>query len=430
MTEHLSRGTVYRLFRGHLSTEDRERLLRHLMSCPLCQGRSSARAQKQPPSLATSTHEYDEPMKRAFAAALAADRAALQAPASTGNSVFFSAKKSLSSVEQLFEKSWACRYSDPLRMVELAKQALATVEELDPDEVGRALLLDFKARALAELANAHRVAGDLPLAGATMHRALRWLRSGTGDLTLRARVIDLLASLLAAQRRLPEAIRLTQYLGGLYEELGAGHMAGRALISTGVFLGMDARPEEGLCYVVEGLGRIDRRQDPGLARAAFVTVINLMTEAGLFSQARRTLWRCRLVDALPEDRLAQLHVLWIEGKIYAGLNEGERAEKALLKARRGFVRAEQAYMAAFVGLDLALLWVRRAQRGRVLVLLEEMLGTFRRLEIAREALTVLLVLRHALELPDESTERLCRCIGLAATLLTQLERQPAGHQIS
>ena len=294
MTKHLTPGQIRALFGGRLAHGEGEQLLQHWDSCPFCRFGNRLRAfgllaeETACPSIADSDSDYEAAIERVLSGFLGKKpKRPSRGDGLKGHEPQLQGSAEDGWVELLLERSRSFRHSNPRRMVEIAELAADAVEKIDPEILGSTLLADLTARTLAELANAYRVSDHLSLAEDTMARALRWLKRGTGDLLARARVLDLLASLFADQRRPTLAIRIVEHLHDLYEELGDSHLAGRALISKGVFLGFESRPQEGVACVIEGMRRIDRQREPVLFSSAVETSINLLSEAGFYSQARR-----------------------------------------------------------------------------------------------------------------------------------------------
>lgn len=106
----------------------------------------------------------------------------------------------------LLERSAALRYQDPAAMVAEAGRAAQLACVLPARRYGARVTADLRARALAELANAYRVADNLAMAASVLGDASSWAHRGTGDLRLAARLGDLSASLLSDERRFGEAI--------------------------------------------------------------------------------------------------------------------------------------------------------------------------------------------------------------------------------
>jgi hypothetical protein len=472
LTDHPTSTEIARLVRGTLPRECRRRLVAHLLAgCPRCARlaapalalnpgmlerhvrRAARRAGEKSSSAGSATtpcagdasdagdagdvedlgERYERPVARACAAALRRlrelerERRAATAPprpaavpgqGSTGAEL--PRLRGLLRVETLLAASWDLRYSDPREMLRLAELALFAGERLEQVRYGRATVADVRARVWAELANAHRVGDDIVRAELAMVRAVSWVHRGSGDPWLLARVADLMASLLADQRRFADAAELLDKVHAFYLRMGNLHLAGRALISRGIFAGYDNQPRRALALLLQGLDLVDVRQDARLAAHAVHALLHNLVECGRYRQARIHLWRSRSLFAQHGGRLSQLRLRWLEGRIDAGLGELERAERELLATRQGFAATGNPYHSALVALDLAAVWLRQGKTKQVRQLVEEMIATFRALRIAREAVAALLILRESCDRDEATLDR----VRTVAMLLTELERQP------
>ena len=323
-------------------------------------------------------------------------------------------------VEALLAASWELRYSEPHEMVRIAELALFAAERLEKVRYGRAEIADVRTRAWAELANAYRVTDDLARAEQAMARAVSWLHRGSGDPWLLARVADLMASLLADQRRFADAGELLGKVHQFYGRMGNLQLAGRSLISRGIFAGYDNQPRRALALLVQGLELIDVEADSRLAVAAVHAILTNLVECGRYRQARIQLWRSRPLFARHGGQLLGLRLRWLEGRIHAGLGDLARAERDFSATRAGFATAGSPYNAALVALDLAAVWLQLGKTRQLRELVEEMIATFRALRIAREAVAALLILREACDRDEATLDR----VRTVAMLLTELERQP------
>jgi hypothetical protein len=111
---------------------------------------------------------------------------------------------------------------------------------------------------------------------------------------------------------------------------------------------------------------------------------------------------------------------WLEGLIAAGRGEADDAERLFREAQRSFLEMDLPYTAALASLDLAALWLRQGRTEETRNLVEELLATFRVLDIRREAIAALLMLREAFQ-KDRATLALLRTV---ASELQRLEREP------
>ena len=445
MTDHPTPTEIDELVRGTLSGGSRRRLVRHLLrGCPRCSRllapvlaapdpeappapraiacESSTDSLDPPPGAAAaaaaaaaapSDTSYDQPIARACLVAVRGFQEIRRREAG-------SRLRGLVRVEALFAAAWDLRYDDPREMVRIAELALFAAERLDKQLHGRAAIADVRARAWAELANAYRVADDLAKAEQAMARAVGWLHRGSGDPRLLARAGDLMASMLADQRRFAEADELLSKVHRFYLRMGQFHLAGRAMISRGIFAGYDGQPRRALGLLVHGVELIDLDQDPALAVSAVHAMLTKLVDCGRHRQARIHLWRSRSLFARHGGRLSLIRLRWLEGRIHAGMGDLERAERELSATRLGFADASSPYNAALVALDLAAVWLQQGRTAEVRRLVEEMIATFRALRIAREAVAALLILREACDRDEVTLDRM----RMVALLLTELERQP------
>jgi tetratricopeptide (TPR) repeat protein len=308
--------------------------------------------------------------------------------------------------ETLMGRSFALRFTDPGAMLRLAELAAQSAEELDTEVYGAESTADLQARAWAEVANAHRVIGDLPQADRMMTRAVDCRSRGTGDARLLAHLSHLAAALACAQRRFDQAFRLLDIGYSIYIKLGDRHSAGRVLIARGLYAGYTGDPLEGIRYLVHGLDIIDRAQEPKLAFQALHNILLLRIELGEYEEARRSLQQMRPLYTRFNDELDDIKLRWVEGKIAAGLGEFEEAEEAFAESRDRLDRAGLGYRAALVSLDLVSVWLQQGRTGEIRQLVAELLVTFRAVGVEREALAGVLLLRDAVECEQATVELL------------------------
>jgi tetratricopeptide (TPR) repeat protein len=297
-------------------------------------------------------------------------------------------------VETLVEASQAVRFDDPHQMLEVAQLARRAVERMEVRYWSAEVVADLRARTSAELANAYRLTDNFRAAWKEMSQAIRGLSSGTGDLLVVARVATLTASLLAYHRRFDEVTELMDPLVHLYGQLGDRHLVGRALISKAAFAQYAYQHEEALRLALAGAELIDPEQEPALLVTVLLTILISTLEAGRCRQARILLWRMRAMGLIPNDRVSMLRFRWAEARMYAGLGDHERAERAFSQAREGLKKLGLVASTAVCGLDLAVLRVQEGRRAEAETLIEELIPVFCDLGIARETLACLLLLRE------------------------------------
>ena len=434
MGDHPTYEQLKAFLAGDLPRSEGGALVVHLSRrCPECRRRLAHLAARTlgllPSPASPSADLYDAALERAFAVArrqaqrvagerqdLARDLAAVLAAVDDHGVLESSAGRpgGWALAEELLALSRELRYRDPAAMVRCAELARLVVSTVDPAQYGAGPVADLEARVYAELANAYRVADDLGEAERAMALAETRRREGTGDLLLAARILDLTASLRNTQRRFAEALGLLRRAHALYLELGEPHLAGRALVSRGIYTGYGGEPEAALGFLLDGIALLDPGRDPQLAAAAEQGIVWFLADAERFAEARERLDRSDLRRAVAEEPLSLAKIDWLEGRIAQGLGDPAAAEAAFHTVRAGFLAAGQAYNAALVALDLAALWLRAGRTAEVRSLVGELVGTFRALGIGREALAALLLLEGACEherLTLDLVREVCRFLG-------------------
>jgi tetratricopeptide (TPR) repeat protein len=459
LSDHLTSSEVSDLARGTLSQAGRRRLVMHMVhGCAQCsqllapalalppgllekvnpgllgQSESSANDRNLVPAGEVAPDDairgYDGPVSRAFAEAMRCQRTldrerrrsseAQVSPTLRERVLDVGSLRGLVRVEMLLAASWDLRDSDPDEMVRVAELALFAAERLDAASYAYPVIADVRARTWAELANAYRVAEDIVGAERAMSEAESWRQRGSGDPWLVARIADLIASLRSDQGRFSEARELLAKVHQFYRRVGDHHLAGRALISRGIFAGYDNEPRQALALLCEGLDFVDLRQDPILAmRAVHAILWNLVT-CGRFRQAQILLRRSRTLLSQDSSPVFLLRVCWLEGRIHAGLGDIERAEIALQATRRGFDELGSIFHAALASLDLAVLWLQQRKTRQVRQLVDEMITVFRAKRVALDAVAALLILRATCDHDAATADR----IRAVVVLLSDLERQP------
>ena len=433
VTDHPSAEEFALFLSGKLSRQKRSDLLRHLVrGCPTC---SQVLASHGGPLPADVLEEaYEEVVARSVAqvsetakagtGALAILTSLLSGEKSWGDlsSPEIAGLRGLPRVQALLEAGRSLRHHDPQATLRFAKLARYAADRLSLKDFGARAVADVRSLAWAELGNAYRICDDLSRASRALNRAVYWSHRGSRSSVLLARIADLLASLLGAQRRFPEAFQLLMLVYHVHEKDGRPHLAGRALFSAGNMAAWDGLQGTALRLMRRGLDLLDHERDPVLVSQLLLAMITYLAELGRFRSARRLLWRCRHLFVDLGNELDLVRVRWLEGRIYAGLSDYPRAEQAFQETRSAFASHEQVYPAAIAGLDLAALWAQQGRLDEIHSLAQEMIATFRALRIAREAIVTLLILQRACL---NGSGQLLEIIDMVVTFLKDLERQPA-----
>jgi len=294
--------------------------------------------------------------------------------------------------EALLERSWTLRHEAPATAVELAHCAVQVAEGLAS---GGRELADLRCRAAIELGNSYRVADEFDSAEAALQRATELFLLGTKDDLLGARLFDVQASLYAARRYFDLACASLNIVADVYRRHGDRHLAGRALISKGIYTGYKGDAEEAVRLIAEGLSSLDAGRDPGLVSSSVQTRAWFLVDCGRFLEAREALGDLRNHDL--GGRVNELKVRWLEGHIAAGLQELDQAEQALRQVKAGFEEIGLGYKAALVGLELGAVWLGQGRLEAAEGIALECSDRFLALGIQRELLASILVLQKAAE---------------------------------
>src|ERR1700681_97063 len=156
-------------------------------------------------------------------------------------------------VELVLQRSFAARYSDPQRMITLAKTARVLADHLSVKRYGRKVVLDFRARAWVELGNAYRVANDLDAASASLGRAAACAKNGTGTPDLLAHILYRWSALLLARRALPESTEILKLVIPYFQQAGDRDSLVSALISLGLVFEHESEPERAVVVILQAL---------------------------------------------------------------------------------------------------------------------------------------------------------------------------------
>jgi len=129
----------------------------------------------------------------------------------------------------------------------------------------------------------------------------------------------------------------------------------------------------------------------------------------------------RLAEGLGEE-LDLTRLVWLEGRVRAGLGRDAEAQRDFEQVRRVFEARRLAYEYALVSLDLALVHLRGGRTAEVRTLAAEMLWIFRAEGVPREALA-------ALKLFCEAAEREAATVDLVRHISRYLERAQADPEL-
>jgi tetratricopeptide (TPR) repeat protein len=376
---HLSEQDFDDLWNERLEPAGRRRIVRHLISgCEECCARLLPEApeevswqRKRPPEDA-----YDAAIDRAWRTARkllprwnkeleqrdsALERGRTQGWATNFRESYY--RGFWARIEILLQRSFDVRYSDPAEMLRLARTAVEVADRGAPRAraYGDAVLLDLRARAWGELANAWRVNEHYAQAGSSFKSAHRLLDEGTGDLFLRAHLWDMESSLQRAQGRIAEAVQLLTEAHQIYAKLGESQLTARTLMRKATCLWISGKPLDAAHALRQTIAQLDAELDSQLLSIAQHNLVNALVDAGKFGEAGNLLLESGLRKKLADDPLNLLRLRWVDAKVLAGHGRLTDAERVFGEVRTGFHERGLFYDETLAGMDLAVVLVRQGK---------------------------------------------------------------------
>jgi tetratricopeptide (TPR) repeat protein len=267
----------------------------------------------------------------------------------------------------------------------LADLALSIAGRVPGEEGWRSRLQGY---AWAFVANARRVANDFDGADDAFVKAWELWEAGSSELLPGWRMLDLEASLRRAQHRFPEALTLLDRAVALCGDDKAA--AGRILLKKEHVLSQLGDFSGALAALDEAAPLLECTREPRYLAVLWFNRADNLYHLGRHTEAAELLPQVRELVKQQARELDLLRVLWLEGRILAGLGKTEEAMAALEKVQREFITAHDLpYDAALSSLDLAVLWLEAGRTTEVLELALGMAWIYASKKIEREALAAL-----------------------------------------
>jgi tetratricopeptide (TPR) repeat protein len=421
VSDHPTSEELEDFLRGGLPMEGTADAVRHLFRCRTCRSSVAPRAaelldapreRELPPQGDTA---YDRALDQALDRAFAAVREAASDP----RGVDPSRLQGLEGYRALLARSWSMRREDPRQMVELARLATVAAEGLDPRRYGEREVADWRAKAWIELANGQRVANDFGGADASLAEAARHLVTGTGNERLRARLLDVKASIEGHRCRFKAAFEALDSVAEIHLRRGDEHLAGRALVSKGLFKGYAGESAEAYELTRRGRALLDESRDPVLYVQALHNEIGLLVDLGRFKEARSLLW-LNLKRLQEQGRIGNIKLRGLWGLIHSGLGQLDEAVRELEEARVELQAAGLPYTAAVGGLDLAAVYLQQGRAADAERVIRESSRIFQSIGVPDQGHLAVLLLQKALEQDIASASLIRR----TARFLRRVEHDP------
>ncbi len=294
--------------------------------------------------------------------------------------------------ELLCERSYFRRFEDPRRVLHWARLAVLIGEHFEEPGSSREALADVRALCFAQLGTALRISGDLEAADQSMMTARNWMRRGTGNAELRAKIYGHLASLRTNQFRCNEAEHLYAQAAEIWRDLGKPHMLAKILIGQAIAVLYRGDPDSALSLLMEAMPKIDGSNDPRMTFAACHAVIRCQIELGQIEEASLRWVELRSLYSRLKDPILHTRGKWLEGRLMIGQGMISAGLKLLQDAREELAQKGLEYDAALVALEIAGSYMGLGRSEEVRRLLAEILPVFRNRKVERSALASVLFL--------------------------------------
>jgi transcriptional regulator with XRE-family HTH domain len=273
---------------------------------------------------------------------------------------------------------------DPPRAAHLAGLALRIAELAPGEPAWRSRLQGYS---WAFIGNGRRVAGDLRGAEAAFATAWKLWHAGggAGPVLAEWRLLDLEASLRRDLRHFPDALELLDRARAAAPRTELG----RILLKRATIQEQAGEVEAANSTLGEAAPLVEEGNNPRLRWALDFTMIVNLCHLGRYGDADARLPALRELTVELANQLDLLRVLWLAGRVAAGLGLTDQARATFAQVREDFAARRMAYDTALVTLELAVLDLDAGRTGEVRLLAREMAWIFRTQHVHREALAAL-----------------------------------------
>ena len=293
--------------------------------------------------------------------------------------------------ERVAAESVTLAANHPRKALETAELALAIASRVPGEQAWRWRLLGY---CRGHVSNARRVLQELPAADAALALAWKlWEAGAPGDRGLlnEAWLHSFEANLRRDQRRFPEALKSSERALAVDN----GELRGKILVSQANILKVLGNPEGSIATLEQAAPLVDAIREPRLAFGLRFNLLEDLCQLGRAEEAEPRLAEVRMLAERLGEPLDLARVVWLSGKVAAGLGKSAEARAAFEQVRQEFWHHQLAYDAALVHLDLSLLLLDEGRTGEVRQVAEEMLWIFQAQGVQREALAALRVFYEA-----------------------------------
>ncbi len=268
--------------------------------------------------------------------------------------------------------------------------------------------------AAGHLPNVQRVQGELVAAREGMEEAKLLHQAGADPWNLLdpGRLLDLEASLCRDERQPEKALTL------LDEAFPVSHSQGRILLKKGYILVVMGDYGRALETFQAAEPLVEREGDPRLKYMLLFNTAVVHTHLGRFAAAGPLVQR--VSELVGADEGEACRILWLRGRIAAGLGRPLEAQRLLGEARRGFAERDMWYDVALADLEIAPFLLAEGSTEEVKAMATELVEAFRKRGVRPEAEKALQLFKDAAD-KEEATAELA---GKVLRYLFRAEHQP------
>jgi tetratricopeptide (TPR) repeat protein len=442
LSDHPSRDVLSALVRGELPMKEARALATHLAEpCFECTGvvemirqdlsKGRPGTRELPPE---EDAAYDAAIGRAFRVARKVHRAQQrdQTEAARAAGILTQEEglkaglklprkmEEIARLEALLAKSWSLRHENPSEMVQFAMLAVRHAEKLEVRKHGVERVFDLQGRAYAELGNAYRVLDQYDIAGINLATARKLLALGSGSEHFEIRLLELEASLAADQHRFDLANHNLLRVADFHLHNGHQQLAGRAILSRGLYTGYSGDHDQAILLLQEGLSLIDKECEPRLHYTALHNQLLFLAESGCFREAKAFRLRHSCILSMYAGKTNAAGLRSIEAMIEAGLGNTSSAEIAFRETKRQYEMLGRPYLASLAALNLAAILLAQHRPKEAYEIGEAAAKVFQALRLERDAIAALVVLKTAFRL-GRATQKLVKTV---ADFFHRLQRDP------
>jgi transcriptional regulator with XRE-family HTH domain len=308
--------------------------------------------------------------------------------------------------ELICEKSLEAAADRADRALDLASLAVHVAERAPGLEDWRNRLHGY---ALAHLANARRVGGDLMAADKVFTRAKKLWEAAELNLRLleEGRFLHLLGSLRKDQRQLAEAL---QILSEALLQAGESEKK-KILVNKANVLTQMCEFDGAILTLYEVSSLLTDDDDLRLRWLIWFSLANNLLQLDRPREAADLLSKLRVLSMRLDNELDVVRLNWLEGRLAVCLKRHKDAVAILVRVREDLTSREQAYDVALVSLELAALYLDNKQIAEVQSLVRQIYWVFSSQQVHREALAALRLFRTAAEQEDLTVKMVERLVS-------------------